>query len=114
MSQLLDILKLNFPHMLGIIAYGVIGLLLSIIGYLCFKSIIPFKVDKGLTEKENIAVGIIIAGIVIGVSIIVAAASYEPGPVVITVPSSGCGTTGKGCLTLPGQKNKAVPGKKVR
>jgi len=103
-NQLLDILKLNFSHLLGIIAYGVIGLLLSIIGYLCFKSIIPFKVDKGLTEQENIAVGIII-----GVSIIVAVASYEPGPVIITVPSSGCGTTGKGCTTLPGQKNKVTP-----
>lgn len=109
MNQLLDILKLNFPHLLGIIAYGVIGLLLSIIGYLCFKSIIPFRVDKGLTEKENIAVGIIIAGIIIGISIIVAVASYEPAPIVITPPSSGCGTTGKGCITLPNQKNKAAP-----
>jgi hypothetical protein len=66
-------------------------------------------VDEGLSEKENIAVGIVIAGIIIGISIIVAVASYEPAPIVVTLPSSsisGCGATGGNSVTPPGKSQK--------
>ena len=88
MDMLLTLFTQNFARLIGTVIYGVIGLLLSIIGYLSFKAIIPFDVDKGMTEKENIAVGIIIAGMIVGVSIIVAVSSYEPAPIVVTLPVS--------------------------
>lgn len=108
---LLNLFAKNFVHLIGIIIYGILVLVLSVIGYQCFKAVIPLHVDEGLTEKENISVGIIIAGIIIGMSIIVAVTSYDPAPIVIPLPSStnsGCSTTttaGGGC----GTKGKKKP-----
>ncbi len=100
---------MNFPHVLGIIVYGLIGLFLSIIGYLSFKAIIPFRVDETSTEKENIAVGTVVAGIIIGVSIIVAAASYEPGHIVVNSSSGGCGSPGSSCQSNHEKNTPALP-----
>ena len=112
-EQLLNLFTKNFAHLIGIIIYGIIALVLSFIGYRCFKAIIPLRVDKGITEKDNIAAGIIIAGIVIGMSIIVAVTSYDPAPILIPLPSassSSCGTSPTGGCGAPGHPPPSTSG----
>lgn len=51
-------------------AFGLLGICIMIIGYLVFDKISPIDFNKEL-EKNNIAMGIVIAGLLIGIAIIV-------------------------------------------
>jgi len=66
--------KLNIWDLLSTATYGLLGIALSVLGYLVFDLITPFSLGKELVEDKNIAVGIVVAGIIIGISIIIAAA----------------------------------------
>lgn len=50
--------------------FGLLGILIMAIGYIIFDKMIPLDFNKEL-EKNNIAVGIVIAGLLIGIAIIV-------------------------------------------
>jgi uncharacterized membrane protein YjfL (UPF0719 family) len=56
------------------IVYGLVGILLLLIGYKIFEWITPFSVNDALSKDENRAVGIVVGAIFIGIAIIVAAA----------------------------------------
>ena len=54
-------------------AFGLIGIALLVVGYKAFDKLTPgLHIEKELAEKNNVAVAIVIAAIIIGVSIIVA------------------------------------------
>lgn len=50
--------------------FGLLGIFIMAIGYLIFDKMIPLDFNKEL-EKGNLAVGMIIAGLLIGIAIIV-------------------------------------------
>ena len=52
-------------------AFGILGILLSILGYKLFDWISPIDVEKELAEKQNIAVAIVVGSFIIGVCIII-------------------------------------------
>ena len=54
--------------------YGALGIVLTIAGYKIFDWITPIDVEKELGEKQNIAVAIVTAAVIIGVALVVAAA----------------------------------------
>jgi putative membrane protein len=54
--------------------YGLIGICLTIAGYKIFDWITPIDVEKELGEKQNIAVAIVCAAVIIGIALVVAAA----------------------------------------
>ena len=56
------------------IVYGLVGILLLMIGYKIFEWITPFSVNDALSKDQNRAVGIVVGAIFIGVAIIIAAA----------------------------------------
>jgi putative membrane protein len=56
------------------IIYGLVGVMLLMIGYKIFEWITPFSVNDALAKDQNRAVGIVIGAIFIGIAIIVAAA----------------------------------------
>ncbi len=56
------------------VVYGLVGILLLMIGYKIFEWITPFSVNDALSKDQNRAVGIVVGAIFIGVAIIVAAA----------------------------------------
>ena len=56
------------------IIYGLVGVMLLMIGYKIFEWITPFSVNDALAKDQNRAVGIVVGAIFIGISIIVAAA----------------------------------------
>jgi uncharacterized membrane protein YjfL (UPF0719 family) len=53
--------------------YGLLGILLMGLGFLVVRLVSPFSIKKEIEEDQNTSLGIIIAGVVIGISIIIAA-----------------------------------------
>ena len=56
------------------VVYGLVGILLLMIGYKIFEWITPFSVNDALSKDQNRAVGIVVGAIFIAIAIIVAAA----------------------------------------
>jgi uncharacterized membrane protein YjfL (UPF0719 family) len=56
------------------IIYGLIGICLTIAGYRIFDWITPIDVEKELGEKQNIAVAIVTAAVIIAIALVVSAA----------------------------------------
>ena len=50
--------------------FGLLGIIIMAIGYLIFDKLILLDFNKEL-EKNNLAVGLVIAGLLIGIAIIV-------------------------------------------
>lgn len=50
--------------------FGLLGILIMAIGYVIFDKMIPLDFNKEL-EKNNVAVAIVIAGLLVGIAIIV-------------------------------------------
>lgn len=62
---------MTFLNELGLsAAFGLLGIVIMAIGYIIFDKMIPLDFNKEL-EKGNMAVGILIAGLLIGIAIIV-------------------------------------------
>ena len=56
----------------GSLAFGAIGIVLTILGYKTFEWLSPIEVEKELAERQNIAVAIVAAAIILGTAIIAA------------------------------------------
>ncbi len=56
------------------IVYGLLGIILVMIGYFAFDKLAQLDLKRELVEDQNIALGIMLAGVFIGIAIIVAAA----------------------------------------
>ena len=54
--------------------FGLVGIVLALVGFKLFDLAIPFNLQKEMCENKNVAVGIFCAAIVLGVCWIVAAA----------------------------------------
>ena len=57
------------------VVFGIIGILLCVLGFKAFDWILPgINVERELTENRNIAVAIMIAAVILGISAIIVAA----------------------------------------
>jgi putative membrane protein len=65
---------LHWGEVLATAVYGILGIVLAISGYFLFELVTPFSVKKELTEDDNLAMGVVVGSMFLGVSIIVAAA----------------------------------------
>ena len=61
----------NLGEVLATIVYTLIGIVMMAVGYKILDWVIPADFNK-LIEENNVSVGIVIAGALIGVAIIVA------------------------------------------
>lgn len=61
-------------HMVASVVYSLIGVAIFAIAFLLMERIAPFSLRKELAEDDNIAVGILLGSVVIGLSIIISAA----------------------------------------
>jgi uncharacterized membrane protein YjfL (UPF0719 family) len=50
--------------------FGLLGILIMAVGYVIFDKIIPLDFNKEL-EKGNLSVGVLVAGLLIGIALIV-------------------------------------------
>jgi len=53
--------------------FGVVGILLLIVGYYVWELVTPYNVRKELQENKNVAVAIVVAAFIIGMAIVVGA-----------------------------------------
>ena len=74
---------MDFSHLMGQLAaaliFGVIGLVLFAVSFLIVIAIIkhvPLSVRKEIEEDQNVALAIIIASMILGISFILAAAIH--------------------------------------
>ncbi len=59
---------------IGVVVYSALGLAVLLIGFKVFDKATPFSLNKEIAEDNNVAAGVVVAGIMIGLGIIVAAA----------------------------------------
>lgn len=65
---------LSWQGIVSTVVYGLIGMVLAFVGYKLYSLVVPFDLNKELAEDDNPAVGIVAGSVILGVSIIVAAA----------------------------------------
>ena len=65
---------LSWMSILTSIVYGLLGLILLLIGYYLYEIITPFSVKEELVSHRNVAVGIVAAAFILGMAIVIAAA----------------------------------------
>jgi putative membrane protein len=71
---LIDLSALGGP-LLAMVIFATVGILLMVLGFKVFDWITPkIDIQKELAERNNIAVGIVIGSVIIGVALVVAAA----------------------------------------
>ena len=68
--------SMNVGQVFGTVLYSVIGVVIFVLAYIFIEKICPFSVKKEISEDQNVALGIIIGSVIIGLSIIIAAAIH--------------------------------------
>lgn len=64
-----------FGAILSTVVFGLIGILLTVLGLKLFDWITPsINIEKELAERHNIAVAIVTAAMILGAAIVIAAA----------------------------------------
>jgi len=69
MNQLVDLI-------ITTLAFTLVGLLLFAIAFWIIVKVSPFSIRKELEEDQNMALGIVIASVIIGIALIVSAAVH--------------------------------------
>ena len=64
----------DMEHIVSSLVYSGIGMVMFIIAFFLIVKIAPFSVQKEIEEDQNISLGIIIGSVMLGLSIIIAAA----------------------------------------
>jgi hypothetical protein len=65
-------------QVISTLIFGLVGILLAIIGFKLFDLVIPFHLEKEICEKNNIAVAILAGAMILGICIIVAFVVIAP------------------------------------
>jgi putative membrane protein len=60
----------------GSILYALIGVVVFWLSFLVIDKVTPYNLWEELVEKQNVALGIVVGAMVLGISIIVAAAVH--------------------------------------
>lgn len=61
-------------HILASIVYAMIGVGIFAVAFLVMERVLPFSLKKELSEDDNVAVGLVVGSVFIGLSIIIASA----------------------------------------
>lgn len=64
----------EMEHIVSSLVYSSIGLVMFALAFFIIVKVAPFSVQKEIEEDQNTSLGIIIGSVVIGLSIIIAAA----------------------------------------
>jgi hypothetical protein len=64
---------LTWLPLVSTLIYGLIGIILAVAGYFVFDRLLGLDLKRELVEDQNTALGIMLAGVFIGIAIVVAA-----------------------------------------
>jgi len=56
------------------VVYGVLGIILFGLSFLLINALVPFSIRKEIEDDHNVALAIVIAAVILGLSFIIAAA----------------------------------------
>ncbi len=65
--------------LLDVTIFGVIGIVLLIVGYYIWELVTPYNLRRELQENKNVAVAVVAAAFIVGMAIVVAAALVHIG-----------------------------------
>jgi putative membrane protein len=65
---------LSWTSLFTSIVYGLVGMILLLIGYYIYELITPWSVKDELISHRNPAVGLVVAAFILGMAIVIAAA----------------------------------------
>ena len=65
---------LAITEIVSTLVYGLIGIGLCVLGYFAFDRLAGLDLQRELVEDQNTSLGIMLAGVFIGIAIVVAAA----------------------------------------
>ena len=65
---------LRLDQILGTLVYSGIGIVVFAVAFFIIVKIAPFSVRKEIAQDQNVALGILIGAVIIGLSIIISAA----------------------------------------
>jgi uncharacterized membrane protein YjfL (UPF0719 family) len=60
-------------HLIATVVYASVGVVIFAAAYKVIEKILPFSLQKELTEDDNTAVGVLMGSVMIGLAIIIAA-----------------------------------------
>jgi uncharacterized membrane protein YjfL (UPF0719 family) len=64
----------HWGQMVSALIFSLVGIIMFALAFLVMRKVLPFNIYKELEEDQNIALGILLASIMIGLSIIISAA----------------------------------------
>ena len=73
-TSLLGAELLDFGSILGALIYSLIGVVLFGVAFFVIVKVAPFSIRKEIEDDQNTSLGIIIGAVIIGISMIIAAA----------------------------------------
>jgi uncharacterized membrane protein YjfL (UPF0719 family) len=65
---------LSWTSLFTSVVYGLVGMILLLIGYYIYELITPWSVKDELISHRNPAVGLVVAAFILGMAIVIAAA----------------------------------------
>ncbi len=65
-----------FEGILSAVIYSIVGIIVLLVGFKIFDKATPFNLNKEIAEDNNAAAGIALAGMLIALGVIVAAAIH--------------------------------------
>lgn len=71
---LLNVLEAGFQAIPITIIYAVIGILLALLAYQVLDWLTPGRLSKKISEEGNIALGVVVGALMLGICVIIAAA----------------------------------------
>lgn len=67
---------LNLHPIVNSVVFSTIGIIILILGYLLIEKITPENTWKELVQNKNVALAIVFAALIIGISLIISAAIH--------------------------------------
>jgi len=68
--------QLSFEYILSSLVYGALGFVLFMLSLWIMEKLTPFSLEKKITEEGNIALGVVVAAIILSLGMIYSAAIH--------------------------------------
>lgn len=68
----------QLSELVSTLVYCLVGFIFFVVTYFLMEKVMPFPVRKEIEEDQNVALGVIIGAMIIGLAIIIASAIVSP------------------------------------
>ena len=66
----------SLQQLIATLIYATVGIVIFILAFKLAQKFLPFDLVKELTEDDNVAVGILMAAVILGLALIIASAIH--------------------------------------